>query len=103
EELPAGHVHHHTPFPLAPWPAFLLGGVFVWLLLHVPAVRRVTGQVLGVIGHVVRAVLIDAPAAVFTWPALRAFLDSPPARFLARFVLKPAVPAAVAWVMLADW
>ncbi|HEY1381487.1 MAG TPA: hypothetical protein VGF55_32095, partial [Gemmataceae bacterium] len=102
-ERPADHVPHHAPFPLGPWPLFLLGGVFFWLLLHVPAVRRGTALVLGAVGRVLRAVVIDAPAALFRWPALRAVLDSPPARFVVRYVLKPLLPAAIVWATLADW
>ena len=101
--LPPDHVHHEAPFPLAPWPALLVGGLLFWLLLHVPPVRRAAAQLLGLIGHVVKRVFIDAPAAVFRWPALRAVLDSPQVRFIARFTLKPLIPAALTWFVIADW
>jgi hypothetical protein len=103
EPLPPDHVPHHAPFPLVPWPVILLGGLFFWLLLHVPAVRRLTARALGVVGRGLRAVLIDLPAAVLRWPPLREFLDSRPARLFARYALKPVPPAVVAWATLADW
>ncbi len=103
EPVPSDHVHMDAPFPLAPWPAFLIGGVFFWLLLHVPPIRRVTVQMLGVVGHLLKKLLIDAPAALLRWPALRAFLESPAAQLLARFTLKPLLPAALTWFAIADF
>jgi hypothetical protein len=96
-------VFQHGPFPLAPWPALLLGGVYFWLLLHVPTVRRTTMQVLGVVGRVVQFALLDAPGAILRWPTLRAVLESRTVRFLARFTLKPLLPAAITWFYVADW
>ncbi len=93
---------HHAPFPLAPWPAILLGGVFFWLLLHVPAVRRATVQGLSLAGRVLRTVLIDVPAAVLGWPVLRRFLESRPVVLFAHVVIKPLPLAALAWVVLID-
>jgi hypothetical protein len=101
--LPADRPHVHAPFPLAPWPVLVLGGLFCWLLLHVPAVRRVTVQILGVIGTVLRFVVVDAPEAILRWPLLRAVLDSRLTRFVARFALKPLLPAAIAWFVIVDW
>ena len=100
--LPLDHVHQAAPFPLAPWPAISIGAIFFWMLLHMPPVRRVTVQVLGVVGKFTKAALIDVPAALFRWPALRTFLDSPPAHFIARFALKPLLPAAVTWFFIAE-
>jgi hypothetical protein len=95
--------HRHGAFPLAPWPAIVLGGVFFWFVLHVPAVRRVTLQVLGVLGRGVQFVLIDMPGAILRWPLLRAILGSRITRFLVRFAFKPLLPAAIAWFIVADW
>ena len=106
EPLPAlasGEARPHTPFPLAPRPAFLVVGIFFWLIVHVPAVRRVTMQVLGVVGQVLKRVLIDAPAALMRWPALREFLDSPLLRLFARFALKPILPAFLIWFAFVDF
>jgi hypothetical protein len=95
--------HHHAPFPLAPWSVLLLGGVFFWMLLHVPSVRRVAMQAVGLIGRGLRALVIDLPAAVLSWPALQQVIESRTLRFIVRYVLKPIPPALVAWITLVDW
>jgi len=100
-EHTAGHAH--ASFPLAPWLAILLGGVFFWLLLHVQAVRTWTGQMLGLVGRGLRAMSVDLPAAVLRWPALRLLLDSRPFALFVGYVIKPLVPAVLTWVVLAQW
>jgi hypothetical protein len=93
----------HAAFPLAPWPAIILGGIYFWLVLHVPAVRRVSAQVLGVLGRAVQFVLFDVPGAILRWPLLRAALDSRATRLVVRFAFKPLLPAAITWFVLVDW
>jgi hypothetical protein len=106
--LPADHVP--TPRPehwwealIAPPWAIAAGGIFFWLLLHVPLVRRISVQVLGAVGKVVKAVLVDAPTALLRWPALHAILGSEFVGLLARFVLKPLLPALVTFFILVEW
>lgn len=101
--LPADVKHHPAPFPLAPWSVIILGGVFLWLLLHVAGFRRRCGDALLWLTSWLRRVLIDWPTALFRWKALQQLLDSPPAQFLIRFILKPLLPAVIAGVTLADF
>jgi hypothetical protein len=103
QPLSPDHVSHHAPFPLAPIWAIVAGGLFFWLLLHVAVVRRKAGQVVTLIGRGLRAVLLEVPAAIFRWPALRQILDSPATWFLIRYGLKPLLPAIVVAVLIADW
>lgn len=96
------HAHSPAAFPLAPWPAVVACGVFFWLLLHVPAVRRVTGRILIHVGRGLRAAVIDAPAAVLRFALVRRFLDSQVAAFIAHFILKPLPLGALAGLVFAD-
>jgi hypothetical protein len=95
--------HHHAAFPLTPWWILVVGGLFFWMVLHVPAVRRALAKVLGLIGRGLRAVVIDLPAAVISSPALQQALESRPLQFVVRYILKPIPPALVAWITLVDW
>jgi hypothetical protein len=97
------HHEHWWEALIAPWWVVVAGGLFFWLLLHVPPVRSATVKILGVVGHLLKRVLIDAPAALLRWPALRAFLNSRPVRLAARFTLKPLLPAAITWLIITDW
>lgn len=100
---PSDHGLHHAAFPLAPWPVILLGGVFAWLLLHVPAVRRVAGGVAATVGRALKLLFLELPAEVLRWPVVRRLLDSPEAHFAGRYLLKPLLPAVIVAVLIADW
>jgi hypothetical protein len=89
--------HVHSPFPLAPWPLILCGGVIFWLLLHVAVFRAAASSAVGLIGRTLRAMLIDAPVALLRWPLLRRLVFSQPCRWFWQLIVKPAVPAALVW------
>jgi hypothetical protein len=69
------------------------GAAFIFLLLHVPVFRRAIVGALRLLGRGLRLVLIDLPRALLRLSVVRWALDSR----LARWVIQPAVPAAVAW------
>src|SRR5205085_5652316 len=84
---------HHEHVRLAtPWSIALLT-VFLLLLIHVRFVREEVLEVLRLLGGVLHAVFIDAPAYLFRLPAVRALLASPPVTFLRRHALTALVVA----------
>jgi hypothetical protein len=88
---PVAHEHgHHLP---SLWSVGVLG-IFLLLVLHVPAFRRLLVAGCKAAWRATRSVLIDLPAAVLRLPAVRRVLDSPVFLRFSRYVLKP-LPAAV--------
>jgi hypothetical protein len=92
------HGFHRDEPHIAVPPAFAAVGVFLFLLLHVPPFRH--GLVLAFKGlfHVLRIVLVDLPRAIFRTSLMRRFVAGP----IWRWILKPAIPAAIAFVLLGD-
>jgi hypothetical protein len=71
----------------------LLGGAgFLFLLLHLRPFRRLMVLLLRGLWTVFRLVMFDAPRAVWRHPAVQRAMDN----VIARWVLKPAIPAAIA-------
>ena len=99
EMLHLVHLPHHLE------PPELIGaigglGVFFLLLLHVPAFRQVLSRSLHTSWTALRAVVIDLPTAVLNAAPVRQVLQSRPVLFATRFLLKPALLAAPAWLAL---
>jgi hypothetical protein len=91
-------VHEHSLHPwleIATPTTMAIGAAFLFLLLHVTLFRRAVLLVLRLIGRVLRLVLITVPLAVLRRPLVLRFLGS---RF-SRWVLQPAIPAAIAWLV----
>ena len=88
----AKHAFHTEPV-IATNPRIYAGAALLFLLIHVPVFRR--GVVFGLrqLGRGLRFVLIDAPLAVLRRPLVRRMLDSR----VSRWVIQPALPAALAW------
>ena len=68
-------------------------GVILFLILHVPPVRRAAWEGAKLVWKGLRAVLIEAPAAFFRLPAVEDFLDSRAMLFLRRRLMVAANPA----------
>ncbi len=80
------------PLHAPPWVAlslWALGSVLLFMLLHVPAVRRAVRRAFAAAYRGTRLVLVDWPARVLPLPALRHFLKSWPGQLLFGLVLKP--------------
>jgi hypothetical protein len=78
----------------------LLGGaLFLFLLLHVAPFRRGVTVAARWLWRGVRFVVLDAPLALWLHPISQAILQS---RFV-RWVVKPAIPAALAWWIAWGW
>ncbi len=73
--------------------------IFIFLLMHVPLVRRGTLVVLRSIAVGLRAGLVRAPLAFFRFPLVRAVLDSWPVCW----IVKPAIPAVALWLLVPRW
>ena len=73
--------------------------VFLFFVLHAPPFRRAVVFVLRYTGKGLRLVLWDMPRFVLGLSIVRALLAS---RF-ARWVLEPAIPAAIAYAVLPGW
>lgn len=105
-----GHVEHPMPWDVVgvePFAATTVGlGVFLLLVLHVPAFRAAVGRGLARLWRGLRLVLIDAPVWLIQLPLLRAILHSTPVVLFGRFVLRPLPFAALAvlagWLLAAD-
>jgi hypothetical protein len=77
----------------------LLGGAaFLFLLLHAPPFRRAVVAVMRGLWRAVRFLVVDGLVALWLHPFTQAILDS---RFV-RWIVKPALPAALAW-WIAGW
>jgi hypothetical protein len=83
---------------LASRPIVLGGAVFLLLVLHIPPLRRALWIGLRWIGRGLRLLLVDIPLAVWSHPIVRALRGSP----VVRFVIRPAVPAAIAYLLASD-
>jgi hypothetical protein len=70
------------------------GTIFLFLLLHVRLFRRSVTLLFRALWRIVRLVLFDIPRAIWRFTPLRRLLDSR----IARWLLKPAIPAAIAWL-----
>ena len=98
-------VHEHSVhrwLEIATPTMILIGAAFLFLLLHVTLFRRAVLLVLRMVGRVLRLVLFTLPRALLRRPLVLRMLGS---RF-SRWVVQPAVPAAIAWLVsdgLARW
>jgi hypothetical protein len=86
-----------TPYTLLPL------GIFLVLLLHVPAVRRGIVQALLQLWRLTRYLTVDLPTHVFNWTPLRAILQSRPYLIVYLFLLKPLmwstpIPLLLYWL-----
>ncbi len=91
-------VHEHSIhrwLEIATPTTIALGAAFLFLLLHVTLFRRAVVLVLRIIGRVLRLLLITIPLAVLRRPLVLRLLDSG----FSRWVLQPAIPAALAWLV----
>jgi len=76
-------------------------GVGTWLfgLLHAPLVRRLSIASLRAAGRTIRGLFYDGPRWLLARPPIRALFASRTWRRVVRFALKPALLAAVGWVV----
>lgn len=81
------------------WSVGLLG-VFLLLLLQVAGFRQKLAAVLRQVGHGLRVVFLDWPAAVVRLPLVRALLRSRWLRFLFHYALLPLIFALPVWLWL---
>ena len=78
----------------------LLGGAaFLFLLLHVRPVRAGVWFGLRMLWRVIKLIVFDLPRAIWRLPLVQRVLESP----LIRYVLKPAIPAAVVAAVSPTW
>jgi hypothetical protein len=91
-------VFHREEPQIAALPEFIAAGVFLFLLLHVPPFRTVVWTGLKGLFHGLRIVLWDVPRAILRTSVMRRFFAGP----IWRWVLKPAIPAALAFAVLGD-
>jgi hypothetical protein len=73
------------------------GAGFLFLMLHLPVFRRAVLFTLRHLARGLRLVLLDAPLALLRRPLVRRILGSS----FTRWVIQPAVPAAIAWFLVA--
>ncbi len=69
-------------------------GLFLFLLLHAPPFRRMTGCLLAATYHGGRRLLVDLPLRLARLPLVRRVVSSAPFRAACQFVLKPLAVAA---------
>ncbi len=93
---PLSHKLFHVEPEIATMPAFVGVGVFLFLLLHVPPVRTASRFAMRMLGRGLRAVFIDAPRALWRL----AFVQAIARAKVTRWVILPAIPAAIAWLLL---
>ncbi len=86
-----GHGHLH----LLTWPAFLVTGALILGLVHSEAIRAAAWTGLRAIGAIFRAIFVRLPRWIARLPLLQGLVESRPLRLLARYGLKPLVPAAL--------
>ncbi|MBA3539890.1 MAG: hypothetical protein H0T79_09695, partial [Deltaproteobacteria bacterium] len=75
------------------------GAAFVFLLLHVGVVRRVTLTLVRALGTGLRFVLWTAPRAIWALPIVRYVMTSR----VGRFVIRPGIPTAIAAAFGTGW
>jgi hypothetical protein len=80
---------------LATRPVVLGGALFLFLLLHIPPLRRGLWVVLRWLGRALRLLFVDIPLDVWSHPIARAIRGSR----IVRFVIRPALPAAIAYLL----
>jgi hypothetical protein len=90
----AKHMVGHEPMIATPGRIYA-GAAFLFLLLHVPVFRRGVVLALRFLGRGCRLILVDLPLALLRRPLVRRILDSA----FVRWVVQPAVPAALAWLI----
>jgi hypothetical protein len=97
-----------TPPPSEPvhvqllnWYSFAMLGLFLLLLIHVPAFRNVVWRGLCAVGRWSHRLLIELPTALMTLPAVQAFLASRAWQACKQFVVKPALLTAPLVALLA--
>ncbi|MCX5745316.1 MAG: hypothetical protein NT062_22800 [Proteobacteria bacterium] len=84
---------------IATWPAFVGVSAYLFLLLHVRAVRTGTGIAIRALRTGLRFALVTLPRGFLQLTPVRMVLDSAPARWVG----KPAIPAAIALLMFDGW
>jgi len=95
-------IHDHTSrwsLVIAAPATIALGAGFLFLLLHATVFRRGVVWLLRMVGRILRFALITVPRAVLRRPLVLRLLGS---RF-SRWVVQPAIPAALAWWIADGW
>jgi hypothetical protein len=89
------HLAFRAEVEIFSWPLCFGLTALAFGLIHSAAVRRGAGLTLHVVGLVLRFILLEAPRALWRAGPVRAVLGSWPARLAGRYVVKPALLAAV--------
>ena len=84
---------------LLTWPSFVVAGVFLLALIHVPSVRRATWEGLKFLGRGLRKVFVDAPRWVLRRPLVQRILRSPITDRVWSYLLLPVAVVAPAWAI----
>jgi hypothetical protein len=96
------HTVHLEP-EIATTQSFIVVGVALFLLIHAPPVRRGAWFGTRMIGKLIRLILYGIPRAILRLAIVRALLHSK----LGRYVIRPAIPAAIAYGLVSlfgyDW
>ena len=73
----------------------VLVGIFLFGLIHIPRFRRITWELVKLMGRAIRLLLWDSPRWFFNLPWVEKIIRSSAGRLVMNFVVKPLVPTAI--------
>jgi hypothetical protein len=97
---PITHYSLGEPWHIYSRSGVLATGVAIWLLMHVPTVRRVTFEALHAAGALIHLSLIVLPQRVLALPVVERFLRSRLVRLFRRYLWSPLVLSIGIWLVL---
>ena len=80
--------------------AVLMTGAAIWLLMHLPAVRRAMVEAVRTAGVLLHLTFVVLPQRLLTLPAVERFLRSRPVRLFRRYAWSPLVLTLCVWLLL---
>ncbi len=83
--------------------AILVTGLFILCIIHIRLFRKNVVRLLRVAARVIRLVLVEIPAAIAAWPALRTIWSSLPIQIFWLALMKPALIVAPLAPLLRRW
>jgi len=97
---PVSHYSFGEPWHIYSRSAVLATGAAIWLLMHVPTVRRIVIEALRTTGVLLHLALVVLPQRLLTLPVVEQFLRSRVVRLFRRYVWSPVVLSFAIWLLL---
>ncbi len=97
---PVSHYSFGEPWHIYSRSAVIATGVAIWLLMHVPTVRRLVAEGLRTASALLHLALVVLPQRLLALPVVEQFLRSRVVRLFRRYAWSPVVLSFAIWLLL---